>query len=1090
MAQRAIHIHTRKEPTPDLRFLILEDNPYDAELIENELKQAGFSFTSERVESEEAYIKAIEEFRPDLILSDYDLPIYSGILALSEAKKRSPDSPFILVTGAVTEDRAIEILTSGARDYVLKHRLNRLVPAVRRALAEAEEHKGRKKAEEELLEAHKDLERKIAEKTAELQAELEWKKQAESMLQRNNERLEILSYTAGRLLESGRPEEIVEELCRRVMAFLDCQTFFNYLVVDGTPGYLKLNAYAGIPAETAQGISLLTYGVAVCGCVARDGCRIAAEDIHLKSDIRTGLVKSLGVKAYACHPLMIQGKLVGTLSFGTKTRSSFTEDDLSMMKAIADQVAIAMNRIRMEETLRDNEERLKGVFDNSLDAIIITRPEGDGRIISVNSAASRMFGWNREEMAGLTRKDVIDTQGPELDRFLSRRMETGKGQSILRYRRRDSSTFSGESTSSFFRSHSGELMAIAIIRDVSDRERAESERKQAEEALRKSEEEYRLLVEHAPAGIYEMDYSLPRFSRVNNAMCSLLGYTREELLQMDPLEILEDDSKKLFLERARRAAAGENIEKSALFNALARDGRKICAEINIQLKYADGKPAGALVVAQDVTERVKAEEALHKSEENYRLIYENSLSGIMFTKPDGQILRANPAAQKLLGMTEEELIAAGRDSMMDLSDPRLGPAFEERDRTGKFSGELNYRRKDGTISPAEISSVIFRDKKGESFASVIFQDITWRKESESILLESERRFREMADTIPQLIWTSTPKGHFTYFNTRHTEFPELIRQESGSWEWQKIIHPEDLPETIEVCRRAVMYESDSQVEHRLKTGNGSYRWYLSRGVAIRNEQGALIKWIGTTTDIHDLKEIESALKERTRQLEEANSELESFGYSVSHDLRAPLRAIKGFSGMVLKERPLDKESRHMIRTVRESAERMDRLIEDLLSFSRSSRSSFTCRKVDVSRLVDKVWREQVSSNPDRRMRLKKGKLPAALGDETLIRQVLSNLLSNAVKFSRGKDPTDIEVGGEPDGKEIVYSIRDNGAGFNMKLYDRLFCVFQRLHSGKDYEGTGVGLAIVQRIVRRHGGRVWAEGKEGEGATFYFTLPRN
>ena len=167
---------------------------------------------------------------------------------------------------------------------------------------------------------------------------------------------------------------------------------------------------------------------------------------------------------------------------------------------------------------------------------------------------------------------------------------------------------------------------------------------------------------------------------------------------------------------------------------------------------------------------------------------------------------------------------------------------------------------------------------------------------------------------------------------------------------------------------------------------------------------------------------------------------------------------------------------------------MDRLINDLLDFSRSSRAPISSNKIDMDRLVKEIWDEQLSANPDRKMELKKGKLPKAVGDEALIRQVLSNLLANAVKFSKKKKTAEIEIAGESTGKENVYFVKDNGAGFDMKYYDKLFGVFQRLHSGSEYEGTGVGLAIVQRIIHRHGGRVWAEGKIGKGATFYFSLP--
>ena len=341
------------------RILILEDNPVDAELIQFELQAAGLIFTATQVTTQEDYLRNLQDFPPDLILSDYDLPRYNGAQALAEAKMRCPDTPFILVTGAVSEDRAIEILTQGAKDYVLKTRLQqRLVPAVRRALAEAAEQKALKEAEIELREMHASLERQVADRTAALQKQIEHSRSVEETLIKYNERLEILSYTAGQLLVSDKPRQLVEELCRKVMVFLDCQTFFNFLV-DEFNGRLHLNACAGIPPETVREIEWLDFGVAVCGCVARDGLRIIAENIPETPDIRTDLIKSFGIKAYACHPLMHQQHVIGTLSFGTRTRTAFSTDDLAMMKAVTDQVAIAMSRVRMEDSMRQITERFE-----------------------------------------------------------------------------------------------------------------------------------------------------------------------------------------------------------------------------------------------------------------------------------------------------------------------------------------------------------------------------------------------------------------------------------------------------------------------------------------------------------------------------------------------------------------------------------------------------------------------------------------------------------------------------------------------------------------------------------------------------------
>ena len=243
-------------------------------------------------------------------------------------------------------------------------------------------------------------------------------------------------------------------------------------------------------------------------------------------------------------------------------------------------------------------------------------------------------------------------------------------------------------------------------------------------------------------------------------------------------------------------------------------------------------------------------------------------------------------------------------------------------------------------------------------------------------------------------------------------------------------------------------------------------------------------------DITARRRAEAALDEKSQQLENVNKELESFSYSVSHDLRAPLRAIDGYSRMILKKEgdKFDKDTQDKFKVIRSNIQRMNQLIDDLLAFSRTVKLDLSVSTVDVEGIFRDAWQELQRTNPDRRMTLKIDKLPQCMGDRNLVTQVCINLLSNAVKFTKLRDTALIEAGGYLEGDESVFFVKDNGAGFNMAYHDKMFGVFQRLHSNEEYEGTGIGLALVKRIINRHSGRIWAEGKVDEGATFYFTLP--
>jgi PAS domain S-box-containing protein len=234
----------------------------------------------------------------------------------------------------------------------------------------------------------------------------------------------------------------------------------------------------------------------------------------------------------------------------------------------------------------------------------------------------------------------------------------------------------------------------------------------------------------------------------------------------------------------------------------------------------------------------------------------------------------------------------------------------------------------------------------------------------------------------------------------------------------------------------------------------------------------------------------ASMTEQAEKLEDANRELESFSYSVSHDLKAPLRAIDGYSKMILKKHGdhIGEDAMRMLGVIRTSTERMNRLIDDLLSFSRVLKNTMTIAEIDLNSLAGEVWDDMQAARQDQEIELKVAKLQPGFGDRGLIRQVLFNLIANAVKFTRDKKPGVIEMSCYTEPGQIIYALKDNGIGFDMKYYEKLFRVFQRLHSPEEYDGTGVGLAIVSRIIKRHGGRVWAEGETDKGACFYFSLP--
>ena len=328
--------------------------------------------------------------------------------------------------------------------------------------------------------------------------------------------------------------------------------------------------------------------------------------------------------------------------------------------------------------------------------------------------------------------------------------------------------------------------------------------------------------------------------------------------------------------------------------------------------------------------------------------------------------------------------------------------------------------------------------------------------------------------------------------------PEEVR-EDASKVFTKI-HPDDYEATITSIQESAQSLIQWHHEFRIKFDNDTECWLLGDALPQREADGSTL-WHGFITDITERKqaekeirylntELEQRVAERTAQLEAANKELEEFSYSMSHDMRTPLRALDGYSKILLDEHSasLDSEGKRLVKVLRDSAQRMGRLIDDILHFLSMGRQIMKFSPVDIGKLAKEIVAELQTATPARSLRLEIGALPPAWCDRDMIREVLKHLLLNAVKFSPDNGEVLIEVGSAAKEEENVYFVTDHGVGFDMRYKDKLFKVFERVHPTGQYEGSGIGLALVKRIITRHGGRVWAEGKVNEGATIYFSLP--
>jgi PAS domain S-box-containing protein len=380
------------------------------------------------------------------------------------------------------------------------------------------------------------------------------------------------------------------------------------------------------------------------------------------------------------------------------------------------------------------------------------------------------------------------------------------------------------------------------------------------------------------------------------------------------------------------------------------------------------------------------------------------------------------------------------------------------------------------------------------------RDITERKRLEATLKESEERFRTMVNSIPQLAWVSGANGYIFWFNQRWYEYTGTTPEQVEGWGWQSLHNPMGLPTLIEKWQAAIDAGQPFEMEFSLRGADGKYRSFLTRVQPLKDARGRVLQWFGTNTDVEELKQAEVKIQQannelehrvilRTAELQAAYKELEAFSYSVSHDLRAPLRAVNGFARIVLNEfgPQLPADALRYLERICGGAKRMGELIDNLLTFSRLGRQSMRHRDVDLAKLVQDVLDESAPQWEGRQIDIRVGNLPACRGDAALLRHVWVNLISNAIKYTGRRESAVIEIDCERKDNCNVFFVRDNGTGFNMQYSNKVFGVFQRLHRAEEFEGTGVGLAIVQRIIHRHGGSIWADAVEGQGATFYFSI---
>lgn len=609
----------------------------------------------------------------------------------------------------------------------------------------------------------------------------------------------------------------------------------------------------------------------------------------------------------------------------------------------------------------------------------------------------------------------------------------------------------------------------------------------------------RTILETAPAALFLLDAD-NRITLANREVQPLLGWTPAELQNQSPQERFQlpvpenGTAESPVLAAAREGRALRDHEE--VFHT--KDGRvldMLCA--TAPLRAEDGT-RGAILLALNITVRKQAQRELLRSEERFAIITRITNDAVWDWDLATDTIWWNRNIESITadGSTDlPETVAAWEEHIHpDDREQVVGSIYGVIESGGReWAAEYRYRRSDGSVRFVIDRGAVIRDEHGRPVRMLGgITDITERKRVEESLHLAVRRFETLANLIPQFIWSTRPDGYHDYFNERWYEFTGMPREGDQGWNWKNYLHPDDFASSTFAWEHSLKTGEPYQVEYRVRRArDGLYVWFIARAVPIRDPEGRITRWFGTCTDIEDQRrageKLEALVRQRTAQLRESVADLEHFSYTLTHDMRAPLRAMQGYAHMLLEEHAaqIDAEGTDYLRRIMSSASRMDHLILDALNYSKVVKTELTLTPIETGPLLRGLIESYPEFQSPRAEIVLIEPLPVVQGNVSGLTQCFSNLLINAVKFVRPGEQPRVRVWSEDRDKHVCLWFEDNGIGIPPAYRERIFRMFERLNPA--YEGTGVGLALVRKVTERMRGRVGVEPGTNGGSRFWIEL---
>ena len=788
-----------------------------------------------------------------------------------------------------------------------------------------------------------------------------------------------------------------------------------------------------------------------------------------------------GIKAITAAASIVTSILLVRLvpeALNLPSPSQWISANAALETEIRERRELELNLRISESNYREQAELL----DLTHDAIFVRSLEK--KVIYWNRAAERLYGWQKEEVRGKITHEFLHTIFPKpLAEIQAEVFEKGYWEGELTHTRSDGTPVIVSSRWALRVDAAGKPFSILESnRDITHRKH--------------EEEKFRNLLESAPDAMVIVDRA-GIIQLINAQTERLFGYSREELLGQQ-VEILvpqrfhgkhtakRDD----YSHSPRPREMGAGLE---LFGR-RKDGSEFPVEVSLSpLDTGDEKLISSAI--RDISLRKRAES-------KFRDLLESAPDAIVIVNDKGLIVLTNAQTENLFGYHRDELLGQPVEILVPqrFQDEHVGHrkvyAHSPRPRSMRVGLDLYGRRKDGTEFPAEISLSPLETEEGTLVSNAI-RDVSERKQTAEALRASEERLQLAMEAAQLGSWDWDITTDRAIRSLRHDQ---IFGYDSLQPEWGvEIAIANIISEDRDLFRSRIAeaLKTDTfSVEFRIiRADDHSLRWVSAQGRVFRDAESKPVRMMGIVADTterkraeHELERHQQELARSNAELALANKELEAFSYSVSHDLRAPLRHIDGFARILKDEHAaeLSAEAQRYLDRILHGANLMGHLVDDMLNLARIGRRELVLKRTKLDALV----RDAVANLPEtenRSIEWRIESLPEVDCDPGLLKLVFTNLLTNSLKFSRGRQPAVIEIGSLNEGPSITLFVRDNGVGFDPKYADKLFGVFQRLHRQEDFEGTGVGLATVQRIIHRHGGKVWANSEIDRGTTFFFTL---